>query len=242
VNIKSALVRLGYALLRAGVKSPEMRLVRRFQEQAYLDALLRRLRIDCFIDVGANQGQFSKHLRMMGYKGRILSFEPSPADYRHLSRLARGDSLWNTFDVALGSEDAKKDFNVITLDDGSTDCSSLLTPKSQDVQSTIEVSVRRLDTMLETLDLGSARIFLKVDAQGYDVEVVKGASGFLDSILGLQSEISVVPIYDDMPHFTTALEYYESLGFSLMNLFVVNRTKHQAVLEYDCLMARVEHL
>jgi hypothetical protein len=38
------------------------------------------------------------------------------------------------------------------------------------------------------------------------------------------------------------LDYYESLGFSLMNLFTVNRTTKQSILEYDCLMARLDEL
>lgn len=43
-----------------------------------------------------------------------------------------------------------------------------------------------------------------------------------------------------MPQYTHASEYYESLGFSLMNLYIVNRAGLGGVLEYDCLMARVD--
>lgn len=62
------------------------------------------------------------------------------------------------------------------------------------------------------------------------------------NIIGLQSEISVTPIYRNMTHYTKALDYYESLGFSLMNLFVVNRTSHTSILEYDCIMVRLEEI
>ncbi|MFO1155450.1 MAG: hypothetical protein U1E43_01125 [Rhodospirillales bacterium] len=85
-------------------------------------------------------------------------------------------------------------------------------------------------------------LFLKVDTQGYDLEVIKGAAGVMQHIVGLQSELSVMPIYKDMPHYTQCLEYYESLGFSLMHLALVNRTRQGNILEYDCLMARVPEL
>jgi hypothetical protein len=45
-----------------------------------------------------------------------------------------------------------------------------------------------------------------------------------------------------MPHYTTALDYYESLGFVLMNLFVVNRARNGSVPEYDALMAKRDQL
>jgi len=97
-----------------------------------------------------------------------------------------------------------------------------------------------LDDLLK--DIVAPRVFLKIDTQGYDMEVVKGAAGCIHWIMGLQSEISVAPIYEDMPHYTEALAYYESLGLSLMDLFIVSRAKDGRVLEYDCLMARSDQL
>ena len=61
---------------------------------------------------------------------------------------------------------------------------------------------------------------------------------YFEKILGLQSEVSVVPLYDGMPHYTKSLETYERLGFGLVDLFVVNRTKEGHVMEYDCIMER----
>ena len=56
--------------------------------------------------------------------------------------------------------------------------------------------------------------------------------------MGLQSEISVIPLYDGMPHYTESLMRYEQFGFELTNLFVVSRTRDGRVVEYDCVMAR----
>jgi hypothetical protein len=105
--------------------------------------------------------------------------------------------------------------------------------------------MKRLDSMIDTVLEGitAPRIFLKIDTQGYDLEVVKGAAGCIDRISGLQSEIAVTPVYENMPNYLKSLSYYESLGFDLMNLFTVTRTTgYESILEYDCLMARLEQL
>jgi hypothetical protein len=57
--------------------------------------------------------------------------------------------------------------------------------------------------------------------------------------VGIQSEISVIPLYEGMPHYTESLACYEQFGFALMNLFVVNWTPDGRVVEYDCVMARL---
>jgi hypothetical protein len=73
------------------------------------------------------------------------------------------------------------------------------------------------------------------------VEVVKGAREVLPHVMLLQSEISVDPIYEGMPHYLEALAFYESLGFTLMSLFPVARTSaYGNIIEYDCLMARLD--
>jgi hypothetical protein len=77
-----------------------------------------------------------------------------------------------------------------------------------------------------------------MDTQGYDLEVFRGASGIISKILGIQSELSIQPIYRDMPHYLEALEAYESAGFELFNLSVVNRVDTGGLLEMNCFMRR----
>ena len=79
-----------------------------------------------------------------------------------------------------------------------------------------------------------------MDTQGYDLEVLKGCARWIERVFALQSEISITPLYHEMPHYTQALELYESLGFSLMNLYVVGRAKRGSIIEYDCVMARLD--
>jgi hypothetical protein len=50
--------------------------------------------------------------------------------------------------------------------------------------------------------LDSARVFLKIDTQGWDMEVLRGASGILDQVVGLQSELSARHCYNNIESYT----------------------------------------
>jgi hypothetical protein len=77
-----------------------------------------------------------------------------------------------------------------------------------------------------------------MDTQGFDLQVFRGASGCLDMIFGIQSELSVRPIYESMPHYIEALEEYESVGFTLHSLHPVATEYNGAVIEYNCLLSK----
>ncbi|BBH41426.1 hypothetical protein myaer102_40390 [Microcystis viridis NIES-102] len=106
---------------------------------------------------------------------------------------------------------------------------------------TIKVTKCRLDTFLkrEVQNYSALKIFLKMDTQGYDLKVFAGLGDAVGSIVALQSEISVIPIYRQMPHLTESINCFEREGFSIAGLFPVSREKSLRVIEYDCLMVRI---
>ncbi|MBN2474317.1 MAG: FkbM family methyltransferase [Pirellulales bacterium] len=234
--MRRLLVRLGYFLLcRNLIPGTLLGLARDVADRDLLKVLLEQLGIDCVFDVGAHTGGFATSLRRLGYRGHIVSFEPAPGVFAVLQNRFRGDALWQGYNCALGAEDTRMDLNVAEL----SNCSSFLRPKGFDVKETIEVEVRRLDGVFGSLvaSIPEPRVFLKLDTQGYDLEVLKGAQGCLDRILGLQSEISVEALYEGMPDYLDSLAQYNAQGFTLANLCTAarnNRTKR--VIEYDCLM------
>lgn len=104
------------------------------------------------------------------------------------------------------------------------------------------VDIVRLDEELPRLlpDWRGRRVYLKMDTQGYDLEVFRGAQGILGSVVGLQSELSVQPLYAGMPHYIDALATYEGAGYDLHNLSVVGRAEDGSVIELNCYMRRRE--
>ena len=209
----------------------------RVNELAFLKDLLQQLAVDCVLDVGANRGQFARELRGIGYDGPIVSFEPVQSEFTALARNFERDRKWRGFQIALGS---KEDSLLMTIPE-LTVLSSLLELAGPERGCRRErVRVARLDEVLPSLqaELGFSRVFLKMDTQGYDLEVFKGSSGCMNFIQGIQSELSIMPLYKNMPHYLEALGAYEAAGFNLYNLSVVNRIGDGGLLELNCFMRK----
>jgi len=84
-------VSLGFAAMRARIAQPKLAVINRYRQQWAMKSLLERLGITLLLDVGANTGMFAESLRLMGYKGRIVSFEPNPVDHAELAERASED-------------------------------------------------------------------------------------------------------------------------------------------------------
>jgi len=235
---------VAYSLISAGYKIPKSveEKISRFSYQSHLVDLLNKFSINFVLDVGANIGDYAESIRKLGYKGHIFSFEPHPEIFPTLQNNFQDDTLWRGYNLGLGSEDTLATFNVNTY----SALSSFLVPKDRIAKTvnSCEVKIKRLDSFLDEILalVPEPRIFLKMDTQGYDMEVVKGASKCIEKVLCLQSEVAVQANYDKMPSYLDALKYYESLGFQLVDLFPVNRMPEGAVVEYDCLMVRSQIL
>ena len=200
--------------------------------RALLRAILKDRRVDTVLDVGAHTGGYGALLRELGYAGEIVSFEPVGASYAALS--ARLDPHWKAHRLALGAANGTLALNVA----GESNFTSFLEPIATDrfagsaTERVEQVEVRRLDEVAS-----GERIFLTTDTQGWDLEVVEGARGLLDRVVGLQVELSVQPLYDGAPDWLAMLGTLRELGFVAVSLTGVGRAD-LAALEFDCLLVR----
>jgi FkbM family methyltransferase len=208
-----------------------------------VQSLIEANHVDLVVDVGANEGQFAQRLRH-AYKGDIISFEPVSKSFARLERAAAPDPRWSVHKMALGSANTTATIHVAS----STKFSSLLTANEFSRQrfrrSTVDaeelVSVKRLEDVLPSLvdETVPKRLFLKLDTQGYDLEVFKGLGTLADQVVAMQSEVSLIPIYEGTPHWTHSIATYEHAGFHVAGLFPVVRDAAGRIIEYDCLMVR----
>ena len=103
------------------------------------------------------------------------------------------------------------------------------------------VEIRRLDDLFDECMAGipAQRLYLKIDTQGFDLEVLRGADGVLANFQGAQTEVSFVPIYHQMPKYFESLREFESRGFSVVDFMPVLRAnKGPLMMEMDCILAR----
>ena len=66
--------------------------------------------------------------------------------------------------------------------------------------------------------------------------VLEGVNGYLDQLYGLQSELSIKPIYEGMPSYLEALPKMRKMGFEVSGMFPVSRDWKFRLIEVDCVM------
>ncbi|HEY7422221.1 MAG TPA: FkbM family methyltransferase [Gaiellaceae bacterium] len=185
-------------------------------------ALLPRLGVDTVLDVGAHRGESGTRLRRAGFEGRLISFEPLPSAFQVLEQAARDDPRWTAVPIALGSEDSERELverrwselsSFLPVDEAGL----AIAAEPRQAETTVRVPVRRLDSVLD--DYTKERLFAKVDTQGYDLEVVRGAAGVLDRLAGLHLELAVQQTYVGQPDYLTVLAELRGLGYEPVGFF-----------------------
>lgn len=215
-EIRHLFHRVGIDIVRYPLHDPLVRTVK----------LLDHHRVDCVVDVGANDGGFARGIRGLGYKGRIVSFEPLREPFESLRRKSNADAKWDAVNFAVGDTKCEVTINV----SGNSGLSSSVLPILESHTNvapdsryvgTETVTQNRLDELLPELGVGrDNRTFLKIDVQGYERAVLDGTSHLLadGTIVGLQLELSLVPLYEGAMTYREGLDRAEALGMTLMGL------------------------
>ena len=151
--------------------------------RTHLQRVISDYAVDAIIDVGANEGGFGASVRSLGFTGNIYSFEPVAEAFGKLSLAATDDPQWTVFNFALGAEEAESMINVSKF----SQFSSILNAndygnswENMKVESHEKIRVRTLDNCFaEGLIPRQKRILLKMDTQGFDLQVFRGANSYL---------------------------------------------------------------
>ncbi len=206
--------------------------------------LLRATEANVVLDVGANIGQYATGLREIGYRGRIASFEPVAEPFARLEHAAAGDDAWSVHPYALGAEDGTAEINQVPGTMSSMLTASEFGKQWSDKlqqQTTETIQIRRLESVIDdvTAGLDDVRAYLKMDTQGFDLQVFEGAGPALDRVVAMQSEVSCVPIYDGMPRLPEQWKIYEAAGFEAVGVYPVTRDAPTLrAIEFDLVMVR----
>jgi FkbM family methyltransferase len=217
--------------------------------EEHLRAVIARYEIDVVVDVGANLGGFHDTVRDgAAFTGPIVSFEPVTKYRTQLEARRHTDPAWHIEPYALGSTHESAVIHVME----SPGLSSLRDPDVAAMQSLLPapdrlgvdgeetIEVRPLDELAPSHPvLGPAkRALLKTDTQGFDLEVIRGASAFLAQTSAIQIELSVLPIYVDTPIYQHVIAELHVLGFDLSGMFPVTLDPNLRVIEFDGVFVR----
>jgi FkbM family methyltransferase len=202
--------------------------------------MLRRLNPSVVVDVGANRGQFALDVRQAAPQARILSFEPLPSEADVFRTIFLGQRNVELIEAALGSSKGSAKLHVA----GAADSSSLLQigrlqeqlfPGTGEV-NLVEVKVDVLDEVLREVDLAD-RALLKIDVQGYELEVLKGALNSLSRFRWVYVELSFVELYVSQPLAHEVMALLVTHGFGIVDAGSPTRSKGRTI-QQDYLFER----
>jgi len=213
--IKKYLRKIGFDMIRYDARrSPDL----------CLAGLLTKNKTPAVIDIGANVGQYGQGLREIGYRGKIISFEPLSHAHEKLKAASSSDEKWITADrCAVGAEAGTTTINI----SGNSVSSSLLdiseahtsaAPTSSYVGQE-ETEVRTLDEILGKVLGEGERCHLKIDTQGYERFVIEGALNVLERVDSIELELSLSCMYEGGWLAHEALNRMAEIGFRLFNVF-----------------------
>lgn len=180
---------------------------------------LQGLGIDTVIDVGANIGQYGAALRVSGYAGRIISFEPLPPAFDQLRSRARRDANWQVINKAMGDQGGTVVLHVAANSYSSSILSMTAAhlaaaPRSGTVDA-IEVPVSTIADLVRDHGIAPERTMLKVDTQGYESQVLDGAGDVLHRLAAIQLELSFVTLYEGQELADALFRRMNRAGFGL---------------------------
>jgi FkbM family methyltransferase len=234
-SIRRIINAVGYDIVGYGAGNPRARLAR----------LLDRHGITLVLDVGANRGDFAWDMRELGYRGRIISFEPLSQAFEVLAKRAERDGRWTALPIGVGDKTEERILNVAANSQSSSllpmlEAHAQAAPESR-YETQMSVSIRPLDEALQGLLNIDDRIFLKIDTQGYEKHVLDGASRTLALAPLVLLECSLVALYDGALLIEDVIGYMRERGYAPVDL---TPTFHHAelahLMQVDGLFARAE--
>jgi FkbM family methyltransferase len=190
---------------------------------AQLVNALKMTGINVVFDIGANEGQFAREIREHGYRGKIISFEPLTSARKNLLAFAARDPGWHVHEQsAIGNQDGEIEIHIAGNSVSSSVLPMLESHSSAAVGSTYvgseRVPIFKLDSIANKYLDKNSNLFIKIDTQGYEWQVLDGANESLKRTQGVLCELSLVPLYHEQRLWRDIVDRLDQYGFMLWAL------------------------
>jgi len=174
-----------------------------------------------FVDIGAAGGMHKRWLKL-GSNIKSILFEPDEEEYKKLNFNKSDNSV--IINAAVADNKKLVDFNICKKQE----VSSIYKPNLNlinkydeaqrfEVERTVSMQADSLNSLLKVENINDVD-FMKIDTQGSELDILKGATNYLDNIIGLEVEVEFVQLYHEQPLFFEVNTFIESNGFSLIDL------------------------
>jgi len=228
--------------------TPEARPARKLRVPLPLYRLFQRVRmltpVGSIFDVGANIGQFSEWAAKCFPETPIHAFEPLSNCLEDLDKVAARFPRIQTHAFALGDESGEvemyeNDFAPSSSLLPMTDRHREIWPKTAQDKKT-RIRVRTMDEFTRETDI-EGPIFLKIDVQGFELNVLRGGEQTLKDVAVIMSEVQFDAFYENQTDFLQLQNHLAERGFRFLEFADERRLRDEQRLVYaDAVFVRKE--
>jgi len=201
-------------------------------------SVLQGLEFECVVDVGANRGQFALISHRLFPKAKIYSFEPLQEPARIFEQVLGKVPNMTLFPFAVGPEKTTAAIHV-TRDDDSSSLLPVMKVHSSMFPGTLEKETRQVAVLPLSEALAGQAIppasLLKIDVQGFELEVLKGCENLLRNFSHLYIECSFVELYQGQALAHQVISWLERRDFILRGVYNLYYAKEGGAMGGDFL-------
>jgi FkbM family methyltransferase len=193
------------------------------------------------LDVGANRGQFALVAAHRWPSARLICFEPLPAAAERLTEVLTAVPAAEIHTLALTDAPGEAELHVARADDSSSlfpiGARQVATFPGTDEVGVIAVRTARLDDELDITALDRP-VLLKIDVQGGELLLLRGATASLDHVDAVLVECSFVEFYEGQPLAKQVVDFLAGHGLVLFGTGIPTTDRNGSVVQIDLVFAR----
>ncbi|MES2837158.1 MAG: FkbM family methyltransferase [Bacteroidota bacterium] len=179
------------------------------------------IELNTFFDVGANVGRAAKTMRRLFPNAEIHSIEPFKTTFNTLKENTQNLNI-NYHNIALGSTNETAEVKI-SVSNINSDTNSILAKNSKlsDDEFKIEtIEIKKLDDFCKNENIQKID-YLKIDTEGFDLDVIKGAANYLKNnlISFVEAEVGMNPTNKFHSSFEEVKKYLENNNYYLFGLY-----------------------
>lgn len=180
------------------------------------EAVLKSLNCNTIIDVGANKGQFALAARKCFPGAKIYSFEPLSHPAVIFNKVFADDKNIKLFPFAISDETGEAEIHISHREDSSSllpigEKQNEMFPGTYEV-GVEKITMKKLHEVLSSADL-KPPVLMKIDVQGFELNVLKGSTELLNNIKYIYSECSYLELYKGQALYPEISEFLTKYGF-----------------------------
>ena len=200
------------------------------------EKILRTIPFSTLIDIGANKGQFSLAAKHIRPDTNIIAFEPLHGAAEKYQGVFASEQHVRIFETAISPQQGDTEIYISKRDD-----SSSLLPITQNQEAHFpgtgldridKIKTGKLQDYISPDDL-SAPVLIKIDVQGFELDVLKGCSELLQHIDNIIVECSFIELYQGQALADQVIQHLAETGFKLAGIYNLSYSSEGLPIQAD---------